>query len=176
MTLDAAWLAGFLDGEGTISLGRKWQRSKFPVAVTRIGLRAEISVGGTDLASLERIEEILRSWGIRCHVSWRVQKSSRWKPFWKLRVDSQERIARLLDHVGPYLVTKGRQAALMRRFIQSRGGLRGKTHEYTEAERAIAAAMRLLNQRGTLVENEPTSESTQAPAGEWPVGSVSERR
>lgn len=170
MERDAAWLAGFFDGEGTFSIGRKHQRNG------RIGLRAQASLGGTDMATLQHIEGILNLWDIRYHVHWRNWVNVPWKPFWHLRIDSQERIGKLLDRLGGYLVTKRAQADLMRRFIGSRGGLRGKTARYTDAERVMAEAMRLLNKRGTLVEDNPTPESIQAPAGEWPVGSGSESR
>jgi hypothetical protein len=136
--MDKAWAAGFFEGEGTVSIGRRWTDDTF---------RLQVSASGVDTAPLRRLQTL---WGGSLNtIKGRARHLTRREAWvWTL----QSRMAtRFLSDVGPYFVSDRQiaRAKLALSFQRSRpypGGARST--EETERQRAIYLAMRAINVRG----------------------------
>lgn len=145
-----AWLAGILDGEGSVSVQ----------AVTRkqtgnIVLVPYVCITNSDEGILKEVRRILDELGLKHRSYSRDLKAGGFegfKPCFNLRVDGQQPVADFILRVGPYLKSeKIERAANVMRFIESRqkrllenrnalGHVRRAT--YTRAEIEFAAAAR----------------------------------
>lgn len=92
---EAAWLAGFIDGEGTIA--RYAAKVKFFVWV--------LSVSSTDRGALEYCQQITNAGGV-CEK--RVYPGR--KPAFVWKVSAQRDLAAVLEQVLPYLKIRREQA------------------------------------------------------------------
>jgi len=92
---EAAWLAGFIDGEGTIA--SYISKGKYPTWV--------LSVASTDRGSLEYCQQITCAGGI-CEK--RVYPGR--KPAFTWKVSAQRDLVAVLEQVRPYLQIKKEQA------------------------------------------------------------------
>jgi hypothetical protein len=97
---DAAWAAGFLDGEGCIMVGTR----DVPVVVFT----------STDLAPLERLRELFGG-----SLAEKRQTEARRSQTWDLHVRSALRVRPLLETVMPYLVAKREQAEVLLAFCKT---------------------------------------------------------
>lgn len=96
---DAAWLAGFIDGEGTIGVyGGKGRRQNQRAWVLR--------VSNTSLAALEKCRRLTNAGDI-CR---KVVRGAR-KPAWQWSVHRQRDLHAILDQIEPFLAVK-HEAAL----------------------------------------------------------------
>lgn len=127
---EAAWIAGFLDGEGSVMLYRR---------ETAVALR--VTAANTHRPTLERLVALC---GCGSIVRWRsLKKEHKDSYWWQLNAEGA---AALLHQILPYLVTKKAQAELA---IAFQGRLRDPAlkadrtwqHEYL-------ARMKALNRRG----------------------------
>ncbi len=92
---EAAWLAGFIDGEGTIKAFRK-ERGRNKIAWV-------IAVSNTDKESLEYCKEITGVGGL---IFKKVYKDTH-KDQYQWRVQSQRNIRGILLQIQPYCRIKG---------------------------------------------------------------------
>ena len=103
-TSDAAWLAGFFDGEGSLT--------SYPVRSRYIGWK--LSVPNTHLGSLEKCQRITGMGSVFPVNRKTKHDDCKRKPIWHWSVNNRKDIAAILREIVPYLVIKSDKA---RRFL-----------------------------------------------------------
>ena len=141
---EAAWLAGFLDGEGSFMVTRSFRKTC--AAPTYI---AVVAAANTDIRLVERCKTLAGG----CIVGIK-SKSDRWKDayHWTLKGVG---VGPVLVEIIPYLVSKKRQAELLLhlRSLTRIGSPPGrnstrKTLEEVDQRTSVYIAVRDLNKRG----------------------------
>lgn len=143
-----AWLAGILDGEGTVSI------QVYTLPDGRIRITPFVGIVNTDDGILNECRRILEEIGV-AYRNCKAPSSGRGFEsklvVSNLRVDGQKPVKLLLEQVGSYLWSKKREnAATILRYLQSReeNGFsrdekgRVRRCEYTRAEIAMIASVR----------------------------------
>ena len=150
------YLAGFIDGEGYLALGRIPRRgsTEYPVRMV---------VYNTNLEVIEAIRSV---WGgtVSCSKS----RKPGWKDQYAL-IWTNAAAANLLEKVAPYLRIKAQQAATLldfqshiragRRSRDSRGRLLPMSSEEQNSREAVYQYLKRLNARGPQAEFEPKTPS-----------------
>ena len=135
---ELAWLAGFIDGEGSILLHKDVRKG-------RVDYRPRVSWANTDPAVIDHADTILRKLGIRALLY--EQDRAEWK---KIVLHAQlcrfAQIEVLLTALMPYLVGKRAKASLLLKWTRDRIA-RGK--ELVSDEKAYLE-MRAMNTRGAV--------------------------
>ena len=148
-TLEAAYLAGLIDGEGSIGLfiSRSPSRSNYAVL-------ARLTIGMCDEPLIRWLQRTTDSGTV---TTWRQQNQT-WKPVWVVTWNGYS-AADVIEQVWPYLRLKRPQAAKLLEWVKlskswrRRLGGRGHhdrkypDHVWQQAE-AIAGEIRALNVRG----------------------------
>ena len=135
---DLAYIAGFIDGEGSISIIHHATKSK--------GIRwdTRINITNTNKEVLEFISNILP---VKHRLFYEDERRNpSWKKRWYLVINRQKDIKLLLELIYSYLILKKKQAEIMLKFIDSR--LSHRTGRYTEYEIELIKKLRKLNQKG----------------------------
>lgn len=104
--IDVAWAAGLIDGEGCLGIYNLGGRNRTP--------RATIRVAMTDRVAVERLREIFNAGT----VTERPARGHR-LPAFDWTVTAHREVGRTLHMLGPHLVVKREQAALLVAFLQS---------------------------------------------------------
>lgn len=137
---EKAYLAGIVDGEGTITL----RRTKGRIVVYAIALT------NTNGALILHVGRLLKRAGIRTYLSkhacWAGRKG--YKAGWQLLLAGIDNTKAFLNMIRPYLVGKARQADLVLEFLSNR---RSGHHVGRKSARdlMIYDMLRDLNARGT---------------------------
>lgn len=132
----AAYLAGIIDGEGTITITRHRQYQR-PHWVCKTFLW----VSNTNPRLIRTLKK-RHDGAIGCTT--RAEKNHKDALYW--RVMAHERIYSILDSCLPYLIIKRRQAEIMLKFIESR---RARYRlQYSKRELQMQARIRKMNERG----------------------------
>lgn len=98
---ELGWAAGFVDGEGCISAVRqKYKNPKYRA------IRLRMQVGQNDLASLQRLKNIL---GVKCHINQVKWNATQTRPIYTLNVDGRHALEALYM-LEPFLYRKKHQA------------------------------------------------------------------
>lgn len=100
-SIDAAWAAGIVDGEGCINMVRVSRTMHWSL---------RLQIGNTDI---RMIDKLVLLFGGNVHL-YRRKKSKdgyKRKPFWMWQVSGKE-AARILNIILPYLIVKREQAEL----------------------------------------------------------------
>jgi hypothetical protein len=154
-----AWMAGFIDGEGTISISRQKRKDRPSLAY-----RAKVSVANTTRASLDFFVSFYGGPIYDIHDR-RTSPSLNWsRAFdWVCPMSSTHW---LIADVQPYLVIKVRQAEIVSRFIDTKngfsrtfwpgqyGGSAPLSTEESAHREALFQEVRMLNARGKKGEME----------------------
>lgn len=138
-----AWLAGFLDGEGTICLASR---------PTNAGVRylPLVTITNTHHETIERIAEIFTENGVAFHVvPYSSKKYKRAKRIYTIHIAGMQRVTRVLDLITPFLFTKRKQAEVVHGFIQYRLSLDNKRAPYGETEFSILRELKNMNAFGS---------------------------
>ena len=118
--LDIAWLAGFLDGEGSICMmktnANRFRLNGQPVS----GWVPRITIANTHKPTLERLVFIVEGLNLPHNICWRYPKNSRWKESWHLSAQGMKRFIRWADVLERYTFTKREQFFTARCYCQSR--------------------------------------------------------
>lgn len=117
---DKAYVAGFVDGEGTVVIGRRYD--------------IQVTIGQVDIRPLHRIAGFYGG-----HVSFVDRHNPRWKSYHRVTVAGNAAV-RMLRDILPYLIVKADQAELALRLmsvkrVQSPGGHRKVLSWEERAER-----------------------------------------
>ncbi|GEM_PF-1875634 len=149
---DLAWLAGFVDGEGTITLSDRRYLNK--------RISPHFILTNTHFASLDHALDIIGRAGINAHVLQKAEpkKAGNYRPAGTIELAGFERVRKLLVLLQPYLVTKERQTAIVLEFIarrQAQPRFEPVTIEDLEALREI----RKLNKRNWTTLTDYTRDS-----------------
>lgn len=140
---ERAWLAGFFDGEGTISLSSHGRRGT---------VKATLSMANTNFDNIDRVRVLLASLTGHDFMP-RVQATKDKRPALTLHVGRHGDIRIVLMAINPWLVGKHDQAVLMLRYLyecsRPLNGLRGTRDSAAlkERRREFAEHMRGLNKR-----------------------------
>ncbi len=122
MTTDLAWLAGFLDGEGSFMVIHLAGKRLKALGGKYIAPR--ITLVNTDEPTLKEVQRILVDLGLPHHVSRRIggvnKNGHKWADSWDIRVQGLSRCKRWCEILIPYLRTKKSQAQAMLALIESR--------------------------------------------------------
>lgn len=145
---DLAWLAGFLDGEGTIGIGRTNGKN-----YKHAYYRPYIQAPNTDDRPIKVMANIIESITGK-EQSITINKSpNKQKNMYRIRIATQWELLMLLPMLMPYLTCKKEQAELTLSFVKRRFD-RGVRHWYQYKEQDDLDYQRslLLNKRGTSEE------------------------
>jgi len=154
--IEIAWLAGFIDGEGSIGLKvQKYMRGKKVFYVAPY-----VHICNTHLATLDYVDYILKGLHIGHYFQWAKphryphgkKDVSEYKPLWRLMIDGMKRCKPLLLALIPYIVTKLDDAKLVMEFIESREASHYKHLPYTEKELRIINRYRRIVKKGISVD------------------------
>lgn len=146
--LHVAWLAGAVDGEGTVSIGR------FRSSMYRDGLchRPLLQLVNTDRRMLDHAASIIETvTGKRPKLYPLKRYATCHRPAWSMQIWSGWELALILPSLLPHLITKREQAETVLEFckrqLAQRGGAR-RTDDAFAADELDYARCRILNQRG----------------------------
>ena len=132
--LELGWLAGIIDGEGSVTIVKRGQ-SFVPV----------IKMANTSKKLIGKYCEILDKLEISYQCYGRQKQGNR-KYQWEVCVEGRPRVLKMLHFIQDLLVAKQTQAVKVNQWIESRGlNLRGS---YTEEQLQIITDVRKLNGRG----------------------------
>lgn len=143
--VDAAYLAGILDGEGSFLIKKKTVDDK-------IALKPSCVIANCNTVLLNRCIQILNSLDITYYIRLATRKTG-WAAGYNIEVERVRDILRLTKTVLPYLSGKKDIAKILRKFVQSRIELKNllRNHRqmaYTENELDLFDQAKRLNERG----------------------------
>lgn len=125
MDKDLAWLAGFLDGEGTIGISRT--NSK---ASKTAYLRPHLQAPNTDVRAIEEMARIIGEiTGKRPSICISHKGDDRCRRAWRVKVSTQWELLMLLPALIPHLRLKKRQAEIALEFCKRKAS-RASTGNY----------------------------------------------
>ncbi len=137
-----AYLAGIVDGEGSISFRRRKGKNC-------IILEPKVSITTTSLELVNWIKNKLPN--IRCRIE-KDHRNPRWKPRHELYYQKHSGVYSFLKGIYPYLIIKKKHAELMLEFIEIRKnakwGNRWHGTGYSSREFEIEREIRKLNRKG----------------------------
>jgi hypothetical protein len=122
---DIAWMAGFIDGDGSLCMTRtnagKFKADGAPVG----GFVPRLTICNTDWSTLDELKAIADSLSLPYHVYedmtyYKKPHKSTHNPRWHWSVQGMKRMSRWLPVLIPYLKTKRRQAELLLEYSVSR--------------------------------------------------------
>lgn len=143
---ELAYLAGIVDGEGTITLERSGIRRLNGV----MGLSPKVLVSNTDTAIIQFSINVMERMGVVPHVKCQLgtYKGRRKTCYW-LSVAGLAKTKKVLVPLLPFLVGKQAQARLLLDFIEYRGDpVLAKGKPYGDYELGLLEKVRALNFRG----------------------------
>lgn len=152
--LKLAWLAGIMDGEGTLGI-HKHARKNGNKSVYAVAF----SVGNTDKKMIDQVSSILKCVGVQACPSVYQIKLKSWKPMYFIQIGKRSEIVKILDKLLPFLVTKKERASLVLEWCKSRLTCRQylpgtHTLAWTSRDRYIFQRMKKLNTRGAVKEKQ----------------------
>jgi|HubBroStandDraft_1064217.scaffolds.fasta_scaffold66756_2 hypothetical protein len=151
-TVEVGWLAGIMDGEGTITLNLGTDRPKGHMHLC-------IAFSNTSLSVIEKVQKILGKMGVNFKTYCASKANRGWKDIHQVKVMQIDSVKVLLNILVPHLTCKRQQAALMLEFLAYREC--GKRKAYTEECIALAGAIRALNHRGSVETARESRESVK---------------
>lgn len=129
---ERAWLAGFLDGEGYLSVIRVHSPGTF---------RPRVVAAGTYEPAIREVAEFFAEYG---RTVWSERERPPAKTLYTTRLSAWACVVPLLEDIAPFLRVKHEQATAM--LAMGRARLAGG--EYTPADFASYDQLRDLNKRG----------------------------
>ena len=151
LEVDLDYVAGFFDGEGCIGISKPKQKH----IQKGYRLDAEASIRNTNRHALELIQHFLLTQGIDSNLVIHSLQTSRRKTSYALRISNLRSLSTFTELFKGKLRIKGRQLALLERFVQSRekrmlnlNPRNIEAYSYTPDEFELADAIRKLNKRG----------------------------
>lgn len=137
---EAAYLAGFFDGEGTLTIGR----AKRVESRAGFSYEAIMTVGNTDMEALNAVLAMSGNGKIQLSDKRKVLGH---KPMYRV-LFSANQIRHVLPQIRPYLRVKARQADIITTFLASKVGGKNVTPDLWQLWEDLRAEVRALNLRG----------------------------
>lgn len=148
---DLAYLAGLVDGEGTI--GMVWNSSKGRWRCNTHHLRVQVDiVANTNPELIRFVVELVKSFGLSPKVVdyKTTERNPNWNAAWKVFLITIDDKKKFLNLIRPYLVAKREQADIVLQFLARRGShTKVRTSQY---ERLLGVRCAELNRRGRTSE------------------------
>ena len=135
-----AWLAGILDGEGSIGFNVR-KRHKTERGGLKTHILPWVSMSTTSYEIALRCKEICATVGVGSNLTKMGRPTKANKTVWQWCIGGATRVRVLLPLVLPYLVLKGDRARMVMSFISSRKET-GTHKTYTPQEWCLVAATR----------------------------------
>ena len=135
-----AWLAGILDGEGSIGFNVR-KRHKTERGLTKPHILPWVSVSSTSFEIIQRCQDVCALVGIGVNVVRNGRPTKANNTVWQLCIGGAKRVGALLPLVIPYLAFKGDKAKAVLSFIESRKKT-GYTKTYTQPELDLVQSTR----------------------------------
>ena len=139
-----AWLAGIVDGEGSITMAKNPTNKK-----GKYTIRPLVNITNSSVAALRLIEQICEEQGLAYYIKWlEPGKSGRKQWIWRLNVYGQKRVKRFLEIILPYLVIKKEHGLLLYEWCVGRIAMpgRGQNKLYTDSDYDVRRKISELNQ------------------------------
>jgi len=155
---DLAWLAGFVDGEGTIGVYFIRQQGTY---------RPCFEVCSANGHAIERVVKIASQVGVMLHVLQRPPNDRSKYTTWYARTTRHAGVEKILAALEPFLVVKAPHARLTLQFVRSRQekgvGGKGKTKwiPFSDFEKRTAEEIQALNSK----KGNPTDYTPVTPKG-----------
>lgn len=144
------WLAGFYDGEGCLMLSKSDSKG-----YTRYS--PQIDLVNTDFVVMQAIVDFLQAHNISVYVSYSKKHhkfhrdaNRQHKQRMIIRIARMANVKAFLCYITPYLRLKSQNALLLYDFVCHRASNRVET---TDRDHEIYRQLKLLTQKGTLVES-----------------------
>lgn len=137
---ERAYIAGILDGEGSISISRKTD----PTMKSGHGYRLSIEIANTDENLMSWLQSVTGLGHVRKHARTcdRHKQAYRWN-LWSLEA------YQLLATIYQFLIVKRTRAFIAMRFVEEHSGAKPSlTAEQAAEQKAIYEEMKTLNKRG----------------------------
>jgi hypothetical protein len=124
---EVGWLAGIIDGEGTIAFSVYALRHNGKI-LQDVRVKPQIIVTNTDKDLVEKVADIFGRRRIGVHFQTRTQhgrsfagnKPSKYRPLHVANISGFLRAKKALEFIGPHLVSKKAKADLVLRYIVQR--------------------------------------------------------
>lgn len=144
-----AWLAGLIEGEGTVAIARSSRQTGYRYGVQH---RCLVQIANTDGRLIERACDVIAAiTGKRPKPHGVKRYAENQRPGLAIHVTTSWEIAFLIPAVRPWLVTKADQADIVlsfsKRHVRS-GSAGARTQETFDLDELDYARCRLLNRRG----------------------------
>jgi len=158
------WLAGFFDGEGTVTVFNHLMPYNKPIFHK---YSACCGIVNTDPNLINECQKIFNELGVTSHIFVRKHQKENHSDAIQLNVRNIRSIEKLLIRLNPYLIGKKAQGELVLRFVQSRikreGTGSNQFSPYNEEEKNISTECYKLNKKGRFRVSET---KRQTPQGE----------
>lgn len=107
--IELAWLAGFIDGEGSFGLYS---------ANNRRTLTGMFTINNTHFSSMQMVMDLLNDMGVKFDSGMRKRACEGRKDQVWVRIRNRENIVKLMVMIEPYLVTKKLQVLLLLKYYE----------------------------------------------------------
>ena len=140
--VECAYVAGFIDGEGTISVTRQTNKPKY---LAGCKYTAYMSVSNTHLGVLEAVRAMVGCGRLRLNK--RHKQKEHYKDVWVLHWTPPQ-MRRLLPQLMRYLIVKVEQGALALKFLKLIEGSNSYSHNTSARQHEMYVKFGELNHRG----------------------------
>ena len=153
---DKAWLAGFWDGEGSITIFTHVEKNGTKK------ICPTINVTNTNEYVIAHVVELLDKLGTSFSILEKKNESDKWKNAYTVGTRNMGYIKTVLETIQPYLVCKKAQCSLVLRYVNKKLAQRDSNPRtrYDEEDFDIQQKCQLLNKRGKI----PVSSTTTREA------------
>jgi hypothetical protein len=149
-----AWLAGFIDADGSIGLHRQAQGG-------HVRYVPAISMVTSCQKTSQHLMALLKEIGIGHNVTRRVPPNKNWSAVWVIDVRGMKRTLKLLPIVSDYLVTKKEEADIVSQFISYRKSVSVKT-PHGQIEDGFRSRLRAIKENRNATQAPETTRGTSA--------------
>ncbi len=145
--IELAWFAGFIDGEGCISIRTDRDSRKIRRLVS------SFEICNTQKELIDKCFEIANKIGVTLRIRNRVDSKVK-KPIWKADTHRHAKVKKLIEPLIPYIVGKKQRAEIVVEFINTRINRcieagKGSKVPYSDYEIELAGKIKELNGRGS---------------------------
>lgn len=149
---DLAWMAGFMDADGSILLKKGAKNTK----KDQHSLIPRVTFHNTCAMTLGRIEELVNALIPFISVSMHKRSSSKHAPCAGIEIYGMKRAEPVLNALQPYLITKKLEADLLLKFIEHRKARGHRNKPYTSDDYLIHEALKYLKKTRHLRDYMPS--------------------